>query len=413
VPARLGLVSALLLVCLGAAFPAAAHTRSLDQSLTAALDEPGVAAAHSTAMVVELPSGRVVYARNPSLPLEPASNEKLCVTYTALAVLGPAYRFPTEVLGVGERTGSTWHGSLYLKGFGDPSLTSSELARLAGILSREGIRKVTGRIVGDASYFDARETAPGWLPSFAGLESPPLSALVVDRAARKGRLVADPPLAAAIDLDSLLRARGVATGGARTGVAPRGAAVAATIYSPPLTQVLEYMDHFSDNFTAEMLLKAIGAAATGQGTDAAGALVVRTALVSAGIPLQGVRIVDGSGLSRWDRVTGAEIAALLVTIWNDPQMRGIVVGALPVAGKSGTLAERMTSGPAFGIVRAKTGTTDIASALSGFVGGRYAFVTIENGDPVDWVAAHVIQDGVAGALAAQVDRQGDRGSRPA
>jgi D-alanyl-D-alanine carboxypeptidase/D-alanyl-D-alanine-endopeptidase (penicillin-binding protein 4) len=127
-------------------------------------------------------------------------------------------------------------------------------------------------------------------------------------------------------------------------------------------------------------------------------------LASAGVPLDGVRIVDGSGLSRWDRVTGAEIAALLVRIWNDPQMRGIVLGALPVAGESGTLAERMNSGPALGIVRAKTGTTDIASALSGFVGDRYVFVTIENGDPVNWAAAHTIQDGVADTLAATLAR---------
>ena len=63
-------------------------------------------------MVVALPSGRVVFARNADLSLEPASNEKLSVTYAALVELGPDYRFPTEVLGEGRRVGSTWQGQL-------------------------------------------------------------------------------------------------------------------------------------------------------------------------------------------------------------------------------------------------------------------------------------------------------------
>ncbi len=385
-----------------AASTAAGDVRSLDRNLAAALDTPGIAAKSSTAMAVELPSGRILYARNPELSLQPASNEKLCVTYAALVELGPSYRFPTEVLGDGIRAGSTWRGSLVLKGFGDPSLTSSDLNRLVNILWREGIRKVTGAIVGDASWFDNLRTAPGWLPSFAGLESPPLSALVVDRAVRGDRPVTDPPLAAAIDFDSLLNARGILAGPARAGTAAPGAALLATIYSQPLSQLLEFMDTVSDNFTAEMVLKTIGAQVTGRGTTAAGALVVRDALGAAGIPLAGVRIVDGSGLSRWDRVTARELSALLVAIWNDPQVRAVVLAALPVAGETGTLAGRMTTPPARGLVHAKTGTTDIASALSGFVGGRFAFVAIENGHPVNSDAAHSTQDRFAGTLAAQV-----------
>ena len=151
-------------------------------------------------MVVELPTGRVVFARNPDLSLEPASNEKLSVTYAALVELGPSYRWPTEVLGEGRRVGSTWQGRLILKGFGDPTLTTADLNASSDPLAR-GIRRVTGGIVGDASAFDAMRVADGWLPSFEGVESPPLSALVVDRAARNGRIVADPPLAAAAQFD--------------------------------------------------------------------------------------------------------------------------------------------------------------------------------------------------------------------
>ncbi len=392
-------MTVILVLAAIAATAAGSSTGTLDHRLAGALDVPGVSTRASTAMAVELPSGRVVFARNPDLSIEPASNEKLPVTYAALVELGPFYRFPTEVLGEGRRVGSTWRGRLVLKGFGDPSLTSAELRRLAGILWRQGIRHVTGGVVGDATWFDTETTAPGWLPSFAGSESPPLSALVVDRAARRNRLVADPALAAAAAFDRFLHAHGITARGASTGRAHGGAVTLATIYSDPLSEVIQFMDHESDNFTAEMVLKAIGAKAIGQGSTAAGAAVTRRDLRTAGIPLAGVRIVDGSGLSRLDRATARELASLLILIWTDPAIQPIVSAALPVAGESGTLAHRLAIGPARGLVRAKTGTTDVSSALSGYVGDRFAFVAIENGHPVDVWAARQAQDAFAGALA--------------
>ena len=393
-------IAALLVGCFVAL--AAAGTGSLDRRLAGSFATPGTVPTRSTAMVVEIPSGRVVFARNPGLSLEPASNEKLSVTYAALVELGPSYRFPTEVLGEGKRVGSTWVGKLVLKGYGDPALSSSDLERLVNILWRLGIRRVTGGIVGDASYFDSKTVAPGWLAGFAGNESPPLSALAVDRAARNGRLVSNPALAAAAQFDRLLRARGILAREARVGRARAWANTVARIYSEPLSETLQFMDHYSDNFTAEMVLKAIGARADGQGATTAGAEVVERDLRAAGVPLAGVRIADGSGLSRDDRVTARELSSILVLIWNNPQLRRVVWAALPIPGQSGTLENRLLDDPWRALVRAKTGTTDIASALSGYVGRRYAFVAIENGDPVDYWAAHTAEDGIAEALIGEI-----------
>jgi D-alanyl-D-alanine carboxypeptidase/D-alanyl-D-alanine-endopeptidase (penicillin-binding protein 4) len=398
------LVPVIVLACClaSAAGAAPSGAGSLHRKLAGTFDTPGVLSNASTAMVVELPTGRVVFARNAGLSLEPASNEKLSVTYSALLELGPSYRYPTELIGEGKRVGSTWVGRLVLKGFGDPALTTSDLQHLAKVVWRMGIRRITGGIVGDASFFDRKTTAAGWLPSFAGVESPPMSALIVDRAARNGRLVSNPALAAAAELDRLLHARGIVARGASTGRAWPRARPVATIYSEPLSEILQFMDHYSDNFTAEMVLKAIGAKSAGYGTTAGGAIVVRRDLGAAGVPLGGVRIADGSGLSRDDRVTAHELASILVLIWNSPVMRPVVWDALPIAGESGTLQNRLLDNPAHALVRAKTGTTDIASALSGYVGKRYAFVAIENGDPVDYWAAHTAEDGIAEALIDQI-----------
>jgi PBP4 family serine-type D-alanyl-D-alanine carboxypeptidase len=184
-----------------------------------------------------------------------------------------------------------------------------------------------------------------------------------------------------------------------TGRAPAGALGLAQVVSEPLTKILDEMDGDSDNFVAEMLLKDLGAEVGTGGTTAAGVAVVVRDLQAAGIPLTGVRLADGSGLSQLDRVTARALGALLVSAWNDLDLQQPLWQALPVAGRTGTLEHRMRTRPALGNVRAKTGTTDGASALSGFVGDRYAFVVLQNGAPVSWFAARKAQDRFATALA--------------
>ncbi len=378
---------------------AGATAPSLNGHLRRALVAPGVAAASSAAMAVDLTTGQTVFAHNVDTPLQPASNEKLCVSFTALRELGPSYRFRTEVLGEGRQVGHVWQGRLVLRGHGDPTLASRDLRRLANRLAARGIRRVTGHVVGDDSWFDSRRTVTGWLPGFLVNESPPLSALVVNRGWRKGHPVANPALAAAALFDTFLRARGIEARDARTGRAGPGAVRLAKTESRQLASLLTAIDADSDNFAAELVLKAIGREVLGKGTSKAGAAVVRRDLDAAGVPLAGVRIVDGSGLSRDDRVTARELAALLVAIWRDPELRPLVRDSLAVAGISGTLEHRLETRPARGRVRAKTGTTAIASALSGYVGARYAFVVVQNGLPIPSWAARAAQDRFVEALA--------------
>jgi PBP4 family serine-type D-alanyl-D-alanine carboxypeptidase len=161
------------------------------------------------------------------------------------------------------------------------------------------------------------------------------------------------------------------------------------------------MDRESDNFAAELLLKTLGAAELQQGTTAAGAQVVTQSLLDAGVPLGGVRIVDGSGLSSLDRLTANALVSLLRVSWDDPELHPVVLHALPVAGVSGTLDHRLRRAPARGNVFAKTGTTSLASALSGFVRDRFAFAVIQNGAPVSSYWARRAQDRFALVLASQ------------
>ena len=387
------------------AAPAAAQTRadgSLPRRLARALVVPHVAASRTGAIAVDLAGGRAIFGRNPGLSLAPASTEKLPVTYAALALLGPAFRFQTDVVGEGEQRGSSWVGSLVLQGHGDPGLSTGDLRRLAAQLRTAGIRRVTGGLVGDESWFDDRRTAPGWKPSYYVEQSAPLSALVVDRARYRGAVWSRPALAAALAFRDELRRAGIAVNG-RVAVraADPQAFPLASVASPTLATVVRWMDHASDNFTAEMLLKELGAVVAGRGTTPAGAAVVTRQLAAAGVPLAGVRIVDGSGLSLLDRLTANALAGVLRAAWGSPQLRAVFFSSLPVAGVSGTLEDRMRRAPARGNVVAKTGTTAQASALAGYVRGRYAFAIIQNGHPLPYWWARVAQDRFATVLAAQ------------
>src|SRR5262249_13237904 len=135
------------------------------------------------------------------------------------------------------------------------------------------------------------------------------------------------------------------------------------------------------------------------GSSAGGAAVERGLLRAAGVPLAGVRTVDGSGLSLLDRWTPLRLSTLLRTMWQDPHPRPDLVAPLPVAGETGTLEHRMRLRPARGLVRAKTGTTANSSALSGFVGDRYVFSILENGSPVRTLSAEDTQNRFAQVLA--------------
>jgi serine-type D-Ala-D-Ala carboxypeptidase/endopeptidase (penicillin-binding protein 4) len=150
-----------------------------------------------------------------------------------------------------------------------------------------------------------------------------------------------------------------------------------------------------------MLLKQLGLVELGRGTSAAGASVVMQALVEAGISTAGVRIVDGSGLSRLDRLTTNALGALLQTAWDDPVIRPYLVAALAVAGVNGTLRSRLRQAPTRGRVLAKTGTTQEASALSGYVADRYTFAVVQNGHPVSYWWARRAQDRFVQVLASQ------------
>jgi D-alanyl-D-alanine carboxypeptidase/D-alanyl-D-alanine-endopeptidase (penicillin-binding protein 4) len=373
---------------------------TLRDRLANALATPGVSSSATGAWVYDLARSRIVFRHNQFTAYRPASNEKLTVAVTALDRLGPGFRIPTGVFGRGSlQSHGVWEGSLVLKGYGDPWLRMKGLRRLAAQIRAAGITRVTGRILGDESYFDRVRVGPGWKASFYKDESPPLSALVVNNARVGTRMWDEPAKAAALLFRRALRDAGVAAPGAYgKGLAPTDSPLA-RIRPRSLTAVVRHMDLVSDNFFAEMLLKILGKRERGEGSTAAGAGVVRSELRQRIMHMEGIRIADGSGLSRYDRLTARAVGELLISATSDAAIGDEFVASLPVAGVSGTLEDRMERLPAYRHVFAKTGTTNRASALSGYVTTRYVFAILQNGNPIPYYYARKAQDRFAQVLA--------------
>ena len=165
-------------------------------------------------------------------------------------------------------------------------------------------------------------------------------------------------------------------------VVEAGRRVIARHQSLPLSVLGGYLMKVSQNFYAETLLRTIGHAASGTGSEDAGRRVVRETLGSWGIPADSVVVYDGSGLSRYNYVTADAMVAILKRMWADEAERGPFVATLPVAGHDGTLSSRMRDTDLRRHVQAKTGSIANVRALSGYLdttaGEKLVFSIIAN-----------------------------------
>ncbi|HEX4865499.1 MAG TPA: D-alanyl-D-alanine carboxypeptidase/D-alanyl-D-alanine-endopeptidase [Acidimicrobiales bacterium] len=174
----------------------------------------------------------------------------------------------------------------------------------------------------------------------------------------------DPVAQAAQAFETLLRKDGVRVdGGARSGLAPDATTVVTFIDSAPLADEVDAMLSVSDDTAAELFTKELGYQESHQGTTAAGVAIIRQDLEADGLPMSQLVQVDGSGLDRGDRVS----CNLIVQALNRAGPTGTLAKGLPIAGKTGTLADRMIGTPAQGRLIAKTGTLDNVVSMSGFV----------------------------------------------
>ena len=274
---------------------------------------------------------------------------------------------------MGTRAGATWKGDLYLVGSGDPTFSSYDIDALAAQVRARGIHRISGRIRGDETVFDASRWGP-WPARYIGVESPPLSGLALDRDVTANGQDVDQPLAQPrrARCGGRWRAAGVQVGVrfVAGGKAPKGALVLGRVQSEPLWRIVRFMDRHSDNFTAEMVAKAIGAYAGGSGTTARGMHVAgEVAAPMLGEDAALVHLADGSGLSHANRTTAGALARLLAAEPREPGDRE--AARRRAQRRRAPTARSPTACPQLrGRVLGKSGTLDNVSALAGYVTAR-------------------------------------------
>ncbi|MFP5283099.1 MAG: D-alanyl-D-alanine carboxypeptidase/D-alanyl-D-alanine-endopeptidase [Actinomycetes bacterium] len=328
-----------------------------------------------SASVLDVGSGKVLYASRARRAAVPASTMKLLTSAAALSALGADHRFTTRVL-------QPERGQIVLVGGGDPYLSGrrragrASVAELAALTARRleaaGQTRVALRY--DASRFTGPAFAPSWPASYAD-QVTSISALWVDQGrvtgGSPGGRVADPAAAAGRAFARELKREGITVRSVKAGRAPRRAAALASVPSMPLGRIVELLLTASDNDAAEVVLRQAALASGQPGSFTGGRRAVGQRLRALGVWLEGTAIADGSGLSRDTKVPAESLTRLLRLAVDDdhPELRPLLSG-LPVAGVEGSLRSRFLDDASVagrGLVRAKTGTLRQVHALAGYV----------------------------------------------
>ncbi|MDP4115888.1 MAG: D-alanyl-D-alanine carboxypeptidase [Bacteroidota bacterium] len=326
-------------------------------------------------------SAKRLYERNPTLPLIPASNTKIYSTAVALSMMGGDYELSTSLLAdKNSIDGDKINGNLYLKGYGNSIFSENDLFKLANELKAKGIKRITGAVLGDDSFFDNVYTRADWIEDETqNAPLPSVSALVLDRnsravsvVGRRGRVstkyvsIKDPPF----EIAGLLRDKLIETGiivdrQYNKGLAPKDAVEVASVRIK-LRDLISMINKRSDNFLAECLFKTIGAVSSSiEGNAFYSTQAIKTYLKDNNIYCEGTNLCDGSGLSKNNRTTTASLVGLLEKMYFDLQNYEDFYKSLSVAGEDGTLRKRMR-GDDFKFA-GKTGTLNGSSALSGYI----------------------------------------------
>ncbi|MGA3037967.1 MAG: D-alanyl-D-alanine carboxypeptidase/D-alanyl-D-alanine-endopeptidase [Vulcanimicrobiaceae bacterium] len=273
-------------------------------------------------------AGKPVAAFNPDVPRVPASTIKVLTAAAALATLGPQFRFKTQLLAHGTVRDGAIDGTLSFVGGGDPVLSSQDLDDAVSALEKRGVRRIRGDLVIDGTAFTSEPYNTHWAASDRRYPyAVGASAVSIDEGTRT-RIVNGVRVADAVDdqqayaglvLRSRLSAHHIAVDGVTRSGRAEGGSVLWEHESPPLTELTRKMLVESDNHIAEQLLRETGLLSSGVGSESAGIAALRDYLSKHAVPMAGLQLYDGSGLSLQNRATPRTLATMLWRIGDTPE----------------------------------------------------------------------------------------------
>lgn len=319
---------------------------------------------------------------NHTASMIPASNTKLFTTAVAISNLGGEFNVSTKIFTNDfDITDGVINGNVYIKGFGNSTLTESDIERMAQEIRSKGIIEITGSIIGDDTYFDKVYKRDDWIADeTANVKLPPISALTVDRNRKivqkriRRRIrsyvvhVDNPPLNAAEILRKKLKENEVSVRKSSTVGETPNDVLLLTESTIKIRELIKMINKHSDNFLAEGLFKTIGAEASKkQGNAFYSTQAILDFIEDHGIYSTGTVVVDGSGISRYDQITPGAIVGLLEAMYFDIKNFNDFYNSLAIAGIDGTLGHRMIGTSAENNFHGKTGSLNGVTSIAGYL----------------------------------------------
>lgn len=330
---------------------------------------------HVSAGLWDLSTGKLLEGHQTDLALIPASTTKVVSTYALLKTWKPEFELETEVWG--DLRSGIVRGDLVFKGSGDPAFVSERIWILAQELKAKGVTRVLGRVRLDQSAFDGQQYGNGWGNTTSDTTPPILPLSVNHNRDENGRIVRNPEKLAVEIITRILRESGVTVEGAT--LPPGENQKIMGLASPPLRELIQGINKFSNNFSIEMLVKRFGEGSWTKG-------IARIQDFYKGVLDLGpdkIALTDGSGLSKDNRLSARTLAIVLRAGWNDFEVGPEFVNSLKIIGgepwklrvRDPNLARR---------IRCKTGHLTGVSSVCGYLqtpdGKLRVFAIILNGE---------------------------------
>lgn len=328
----------------------------------------GINPDETSLLVIDLASGETLAEMNADKPLIPASIMKCVTTATLLSRLDEDANFHTEVYLTGPIRDGELEGNVIVVGSGDPSLNSRHVEggkdicrEIGSALADRGVVSIKGRIVVDEGIWDGPAIPPSWmsgdLPHAYGTGSHGLN---FEDNASGSRSVSNPAAVFDARLRSALADRGIAIEG--ESIRERERTLLVDHVSVPLDEIMRSCMMRSDNQYAEALLRSYAVASGHKGSTEKAASMEKDYWRKHKAPMSGVNIIDGSGLSRQNRVTARFMAHILSERSENPYYASF----FPLAGQEGTLRNFLVDTPLEGYVALKTGSMKGIQCYAGY-----------------------------------------------
>lgn len=345
--------------------------------------------------VKNITKDKVIVAHRHDYAMTPASNQKILTTITALELLGPNYQFKTYIYTTGKIDESgTLNGHVYVDTKGDPSLTTAKIKKAVLYFKKTGLKKINGDLVINNDYYEEPFFNKTWKSSWKGLSwAPYISSIAVNENLYQSGdnlyLTDNPLYLLGVTLKRQFKNNGIGINGSislrRIPILKKLNPLKSIfiINSNNLSNLIHIVNKKSNNLYAEHIFKKLSAnylRKSGSWRDSQ--KVMRFFLnKKVKIPNSNFNLEDGSGLSKYNKITTSSIALLLERATSKDYF-DYFYDSLPIAGVDGTLLKRFKSKPLFKNLRAKTGYIKGVSSLSGYFIGKnndlYCFSIIVN-----------------------------------